>query len=298
MYEFKLKDNLPVLREYLGIIIDFKNNDLFTYRNKNIDFHYQYSHLLFKSISDLYQRFTYIKNKIDLCNNIYKQLIIKDKDWLNFPIYKNLWNFNVYSYNFKTRIDSQIYFDTNFENNESLIEMSCKSILDKIIMYQQSLTSSQRLKKKYYIKILHYQISINWDKIISSNQPKCPNCHCDLNFISKSCLIKKIKIYKTRNQYRITGLLHCKNCTVFDCPENKNLINKIDSTLVLLSNKLISKYYNKDIVIPKYYWYILETSGNHNKNDIINMLITFIQMKSFMKSKSNILFKLIIIYLI
>ena len=286
-----------ILREFLGIIVDLKTNDLFTYRNKNIDFNWNYSTHKYELVYRVYSQYNNIKNKIDLCNNIYFNLIKKNNKWRYLPIYRNLWNFNIYNYRFKKKIDSQIYLNESNNDIKYTNQINTVDIFEKIISFQNILTSSQKINKRYYLKILYTQNCINWNKIITNNQKICPSCKCTLHFKDKTCIINNIKIYKYLDQYRMTGTLHCKNCKIFDCPENKKIIKYIDKTLSSLSNDLLSKYYQKNILIPKYYWYIINTFSIH-KNKISDMLIVFLQLKKFINYKLNILFKLVISYLI
>ena len=297
MTNFNYRSFQNDLRETLGIVVDFKNNDLFTYRTKNINYSYDNTINIYYSITDMYQKYYHIKNKIDLCYNIYSHLVSKDNEWLNYPVYKNLWNFKVNDYHFKKKINSEVYVNEGIENKEYSLKLSTMDILDNIILCQQS-TVKFYFTKQYYVKMLLSRYSIDWNKIISSSQSRCPNCNCILNFSNKTCLINKIKIFKNYNQYRMTGLLHCKQCTIFDSTKNKKILNSIDNTLTLLSNQLINNLFQKNTIIPKYYRYILNSQDFHIKHSINDMIIVFLQLKKFMKAKLNILFKIVIIYLI
>ena len=290
------------LRNCLGIIVDFLKNDLMTFRTKhlqyNIDNNFDNITYILKpethyvDINDLkdYKLITTIKNlnnSIVSIYRLYQNLILQDYNWINLPIFKTIWPFNLTNYHyFQKKKNINIVFNSHitFPN-----ELTINQILDRIIKYQDWRENPRALAyKNDYIRKFFKCKQVDFNETFNKNFVICPQCNCQWKFKTKSYQLTNVKITKNNHnsQYNLNCNIRCLACSPFNNYENIKSIYKINEQCRTLFNYLLINYHNnkKYIISKRLYWYVI--SNIETKK--INYIIMLSQLKKKLDKKLNI----------
>ena len=226
--------------------------------------------------------------KCSIVYKFYKLLVNKDKKWFNFPIYRKINTINFKNYAYIEKIDSKKITTNNFIK-DTFWDMEVFEILHLIITCESS--GMYDLRDIYIDKFL-LKPSIDWKKIIGNGI--CPYCHKKLNSAFKINQLSDIEISQRNNEYYLNANLTCNKCRIFDNPDNKTFLYTLDDQTNQLINYLYKQLNNTNI--PKFYWYIINTQNQKNK-EILNLIIVFKQIRKKFHNTLNILFEIVMKFL-